>query len=137
MAKFQVRPTLGVVAETFRMGTKLAPIVDQDKGKAVKLGDVSQVVLAGTGDQIFGFVTGIEPATVDGFKLGGVDDTGYQEVDTGALTFGTLVVVDTNPASGTTGVTKVKAYVAPAEYAAATQLKYLWEVVHPGVIRRV
>lgn len=137
MAKFQVRPTLGVVTESFRMGTKAAPIVDQDKGKAVKLAAPSQVVLAEAGDQIFGFVSSIENGTQDGFKIGGVITTDYAEVDTTGLVIGDLVVVDVNPASGTRGQTKVKAYAAPATYSATAVLKYHWEVVHPGVIRRV
>lgn len=137
MAKFQVRPTVGAVAETYRMGTKEAPLVDADRGKAVKLAGESRVDLAGSGDQIFGFVSSIESGTQDGFKIGGVLTHDYAEVDTGALEVGTLVVVDSNPASGTTGKTVVKAYAAPAEYSAASVLKHMWEVVHPGVIRRV
>lgn len=137
MAKFQVRPTLGAVAETFRMGTKVAPIVDADRGKAVKLAGESRVELAGANDQIFGFVSSIESGTQDGFKIGGVMTEGYVEADTASLTVGTLVIVDTNPAAGTAGLTKVKAWTAPAEYDPDVALKYMWEVVHPGVIRRV
>jgi len=138
MAKFSVKPTVGVEAETFRMGAKDAPLVDQDKGKAVKLAADSQVSLAATsGDQIFGFMTSIESGTQDGFKIGGVQTTGYANVDTNSLAIGTLVVVDTNPSSGTAGLTKVKAYAAPADYDATAVLKYMWEVVSDGVIRRV
>lgn len=141
MAKFQVRPTVGITAETFRMGTKEAPLVDADMGKAVKLGAESQVVLAGPDDEIFGFASSLESGTQDGYKIGGVVTYSYQAADTGVVAVGTLVVVDTNPATGTAGKTKVKAGAA-ASYATGTEAvatpnKYLWEVVHPGVIRRV
>lgn len=130
MAKFQMRPTVGVEAETARVGTKLAPLVDADKGKAVTLAAASQVNLAVADGEIFGFLSSInEGAPSDGFRLGGVVTTGYQTVDTGTAAVGDLVVVDTNPASGTAGLTKVKK-------ATGTPV-YQWAVVHPGVIRRV
>lgn len=129
MAKFQVRPTLGVVTETFRMGTKAAPIVDADKGKAVNLAAESQVNLAAADEEIFGFVSSIESGTQDGFKIGGIQVDGYVEVDTGTTDVGDLVVVDTNPAAGVAGLTKVKK--------ATDTPVHKWQVVHPGVIRRV
>ena len=141
MAKFQVRPTVGVTAETFRMGAKAAPLVDADMGKAVKIGAESQVVLAGANDEIFGFASSLESGTQDGYKLGGVITYGYAYVDTGTASVGDLVVVDSNPAAGTAGKTKVKkgaaAVYTEGSEAVATPSKYLWEVVHPGVIRRV
>lgn len=141
MAKFLVGPIVGAVAETWRVGSKANPLTDADKGKAVKLAADSQVDLAATGDEIFGFLSSIEDGTQDGFKIGGVITGGYQIVDTAAVAVGKLVVVDTNPAKGTPGVTKVKAGAAAVytegSEAVATPSKYLWEVVSTGVIRRV
>lgn len=131
MAKFQVRPIVGEEAETFRMGTKEAPIVDADKGKAVKLAGESRVELAGADDEIFGFVSSIESGTQDGYKIGGVLTKNFRYADTGDLTVGTLVVVASNPASGIQGRTAVKAAGEDAD------VVHRWQVVHPGVIRRV
>lgn len=131
MAKFQVRPTVGLVTETFRMGTKAEPLTDKDKQKAVTLAGPSQVDLAGADDEIFGFMTSIESGTQDGFKIGGVQVNDYAYVDTGNLQPGTVVVVDSNPAKGTPGLTKVKAAADPAE------VVFKWVVLHSGVVKRV
>lgn len=135
MAKFQVRSTVGVVTETFRMGSKATPIVDADKGKAVTLAARSQVNLASEGDEIFGFVSSVESGTQDGFKIGGVQVNDYADVDTDSLPVGTRVVVASNPLTGTAGLTKVKAIVVdPDVYAPNT---YVWVVVEDGVVRKV
>lgn len=131
MAKFQMGPTVGTTAETARMGTKAAPLSDADVGKALKLIGPSQLDLAGADDEIFGFLSSIEPGTLDGFKIGGFVANEYVEVDTGAVTFGTTVVVASNPAKGTAGLTVVKAGASGAP------LTYKWVVVHAGVVRRV
>jgi hypothetical protein len=141
MAKFQMTPRVGVESEPARAGTKQAPLTDADVGKAVKLIGPSQIDLAEAGDEIFGFLSSIEVGTQDGFTIGGFVDKGYMEVDTGTVPVGTLVVVDTNPAKGTAGKTKVKAgadavYTQGSE-AVATPATYKWVVVHQGVIRRV
>jgi len=126
---YSVGPTVGLVTETFRVGTKAAPLVDADKGKAVTLAAESQVNLGVANGEIFGFLTSIEPGTQGGFKLGGVQTNDYALVDTGAAAIGDLVVIDSNPASGTAGKTVVKK-------AASTPI-FKWMVVHPGVIRKV
>lgn len=131
MAKLQARPTVGLVTETFRMGTKAEPLTDQDKQKAVTLAGPTQVDLAGADDEIFGFVTSIESGTQDGFKTGGVQVNDYAYVDTGNLDVGTVVVVDSNPAKGTSGQTVVKAAAEPEK------VVFKWIVIHPGVVKRV
>lgn len=131
MAKFQMGPTIGTVAETARMGTKVAPLTDADVGKALKLVGPSQLDLAAADDEIFGFLSSIEPGTLDGFTIGGFVTSDYREVDTGAVAAGTPVVVSSNPAKGSSGKTVVKAGAAGAP------LTYKWVVVHPGVVKRV
>lgn len=131
MAKFQVRPTVGLVTETFRMGTKAAPLTDKDKQKAVTLAGPSQVDLAGADDEILGFVSSIESGTQDGFKIGGVQVDDYAYVDTGSVDVGTVVVVDSNPAKGTSGQTVVKAAAEPEK------VVHKWVVYHAGVVKRV
>lgn len=160
MAKFQVGPTVGVVAETFRIGTKDDPLTDKDIGKAVKLvtgesGSApfagSRVVLAGSDDEIFGFLSSVEPFTQDGYAIGGVVTSGYANVDTFGLHIGSLVVVSSNTTLGTAGLTIVKN--APAnggeievQNAAGDGTetitlpyvgKFMWQVVENGVIRKV
>ncbi|MGK9744809.1 hypothetical protein O6251_23365, partial [Salmonella enterica subsp. enterica] len=96
---------------------------------AVKLGDANQVVLAGPDDEILGFLSSVEPGTHDGFKIGGVQEQDYQEADTGTAAVGDLVVVDSNPARGTEGLTKVKT--------AASADLFKWLVVRPGLVKRI
>lgn len=130
MAKFKVGPLVQEVAETFRVGTKAAPLVDADRRKLVSLGDEgSQVVLGAADGEIFGYLTSIEPGLADGYKIGGVITTGYAYADTGTIEVGKLVVIDSNPASGTEGLTKVKE--------ATGDVTHKWQVVDTGVIRRV
>lgn len=131
MAKFQVRPTVGAVVETFRMGSTGSPLTDKDKGKAVKLAADSQVALAGEDDEIFGFMTSIESGTQDGFKIGGVQVNDYAYVDTDTATVGQVVVVAANQTLGTAHLTKVK------KASNEEDVIHKWIVVHPGVIRKV
>lgn len=141
MAKFVMGPLVGTIAEPARAGTKLAPLTDADVGKAVKLVGDSQVDLAEADDEIFGFLTSIEPGTADGFTIGGFVETGYRNVDTGSVPVGTLVVVASNPDKGSPGKTVVKAgaeasYEAGSE-SAATPATFKWMVVSQGVVKRV
>lgn len=137
MAKFKVGPLVGTEAITMRLGTKNAPLTDADRGKAVTLIGASQVDLAGDGDEIYGFVSSVEPGTADGFVIGGVQMKDFQLVDTTGLTVGDLVVVDSNPGKGTPGLTVVKAYEAPQAYDKTTSYTFQWMVVEVGVIQRV
>lgn len=137
MAKFQLGPLVNTEAVTYRVGTKLAPLTDKDRGKAVKLIGPSQVDLAGPNDQILGFLSSVETGTTDGFAIGGVQETDFQLADTEALAMGTLVVVKSNPAKGTAGATVVEAYEAPVAYDATEMYTHKWMVVETGVLKRV
>ena len=108
MARFQLQPLVGTEAYTYRVGTKDAPLTQADRGKAVTLGGANQMVLAGEDDVIYGFLSSVEPGTRDGFAIGGVQEQDFHEVITDGLDVGDLVVVDSNPAVGTEGKTKVK-----------------------------
>lgn len=129
MARFQLQPLVGTEAYTYRVGTKVAPLTQADRGKAVTLGEANQMVLADADDVIYGFLSSVEPGTRDGFVIGGVQEQDFHEVDTAALAVGDLVVVDSNPASGTEGKTTVKK-------AADTPI-IAWVVVRPGLIKRL
>lgn len=130
MAKFKVGPLVQEVAETFRVGTKAAPLVDADRGKLVTVGtEGSQAVLGVADGEILGYLSSVEPGTHDGYKIGGVMTKGYAFADTGTAAIGDFVVIDSNLDSGTAGYTKVKT--------ATGTPKYLWQVVDVGVIRKV
>ena len=137
MAKFTVMPTVGAVLHTFRAGGTVASgnnLTEADIGKAVKIGGESAVVLATGDDEIFGFLRTIEPGLVDGYNLCGVQVDGYAKVDTDSKTIGSPVVVATNPAKGTAGLTKIK--VAPSgndDVGTASS----WVIVGAGVIMKV
>jgi hypothetical protein len=109
MAKFQLEELVRTEAVTYRGGPKATPITDNDVGKAVKLSAANEVDLAGADDEIFGFVSSVEPGTLDGFRIVGVKERDFKEVDTGSVPVGTLAVVASNPAKGTAGKTVVKA----------------------------
>ncbi len=135
MAKFLFAPLVNPTVESARVGTKADPLKDEDQGKLLTLatgtGSGSRLVLAGDGDEIFGALSSIEPGTQDGFKIGGVVTDGYLHVDTTGCDIGDVVVVSSNPASGTKGQTTVKAA------ADASAVVHKWQVVEVGVIRKV
>jgi len=85
-----------------------------DVGKAVKMGTAQNYVLAVGGNELEGFVTSVEPNTVNaGFSFGGVQRDGRVEVEVGAaqvgnVTVGNYAVGDTQAAVGTAGAAKVK-----------------------------
>lgn len=129
MARFQLQPLVGTEAYTYRVGTKVAPLTQADRGKAVTLGDANQMVLAAEDDVIYGFLSSVEPGTRDGFVVGGVQEQDFHEVVTTGLDVGDLVVVDSNPAVGTEGKTTVKKATGTPIIA--------WVVVRPGLIKRL
>ena len=135
MAKFLFAPLVNPTVESARVGTKAAPLKDEDAGKLLTLatgvGSGSRLELAGDGDEIFGALSSIESGTQDGFKIGGVVTDGYLNVDTTDCAVGDVVVVSSNPASGTKGKTIVK------KATDATLIVQKWQVVEVGVIRKV
>lgn len=127
MAKFQLEKLVRTEAFTYRGGTIQDPLTDADVGKAVKLSGDNQVDLCADGDEILGFISSVEPGTLDGYVIVGVKEQDFQEVDTGSLTFGARVVAASNPAKGTAGLTTVKS---------GTPASFNWIVVRPGLIKR-
>lgn len=78
---------------------------DTDIGKAVTMRDASLVELADSGDEIYGFVTAVEPYTDGGYKIGSVACDAGREAwatdESGGLTVGTIVKAGTATAVGT------------------------------------
>lgn len=115
MAKFKmgvdVNPTSNIiVARLTQDGTKANHLVDNDKGKLVKLAADSEYQLAAAGDQIEGCVVALEPATQDGYTIGSVKTNdrmvaicdGLQATPgTGTIALGDYVVTGTVVAAGT------------------------------------
>lgn len=100
---------------------------DEEVGKAVKMGTVSNYVLCADGDPIEGFIVSTEPNTVNqGFSFGSVqrDKRILAQVDTGAtLAVGDYVVSGGEAAVGTAS----KALVKPK--AAVDTKGFDWRVV--------
>jgi hypothetical protein len=85
-----------------------------DVGKAVKFQDDGNgtftAVLCAANDDIDGFVSSVEPFTVNsGFSFGGVQVKGRVKVEVGttAVALGDLVVLESQAALGTAGVPRV------------------------------
>jgi len=100
---------------------------DADVGKAVKMGTAQNYVAVAAGNDIEGFVTSIEPYTVNsGFSFGGVVVSGRVKAEVGAnqgatpMAVGDYVVADTPVALGTAGKAKVKT---------GTPAKYFWRCI--------
>lgn len=112
-----------------------------DVGKPVKLGTANNYVLCVDGDEIQGFVTSVEPFTVNsGFSFGGVLLNGRKEVVNGAgqaqLAVGDFVVAYTQTALGTAGTPKVKKGSAASQltsgnytYTERSPNTYMWRVI--------
>lgn len=112
---------------------------DADIGKPVKMGTANNYVLCVAGDEIEGFVTSMEPFTVNsGFSFGSVLVNGRKEVvvGTGTVAVGDLVVADTQAVLGTAGDPKVKkgtaasqSGVTPFAFTERTPNTHLWRVI--------
>ncbi len=85
-----------------------------DVGKAVTMGTANNMVPVAAGNEIMGFVSSVEPATINsGFSYGGVKRNGRMTVQVGAsqvgaIAIGDLVVADTPVALGTAGLAAVQ-----------------------------
>ena len=77
-------------------------LTDNDIGKPVKLLAAGRYGLCADGDNIDGFLVGVDPETVDGYAFGSVQTGGriYAELD-GAATFGDIVEAGTMAAART------------------------------------
>lgn len=92
-------------------------LVQADVGKAVKLqagagglAGTYEAILCGANDTIDGFVSSINPETVnDGFSFGGVQIQGQAlaEVGTTTVALGDMVEIESQAALGTAGVPEV------------------------------
>jgi len=100
MARFTCKPTVGGnVYETFKI---TGAITDADLDKPVKLTATDEVELAGAAEEIYGFISSIEPQTADGKVVVGVQVSGRKYVIlSGAAAVGTLVEAAANTAAGT------------------------------------
>lgn len=115
---------------TYALGDNTGQATDKENGKAVKMNTAdSTVVLAAAGDEIFGFVSAVEPYTDDGHSVASITcDVGqeaYAMDNAGGLSIGDLVVSDTNVAFGTALTT-----YAPVKAAAGTEAgNHKWQVI--------
>lgn len=134
MARFVAQPNVG--ENTIVTYKAAAATTDADVGKPVKLSATDTVALCADGDDIYGFITSIEPATADGKKIVGVQISGriWVELD-GAAAVGTVVEAAANAAAGTAntsgyGIVSVHTMVSDtvANLAASLQLKS-WLVI--------
>lgn len=97
-------------------------LVQADVNKAVRfkagaggLAGTFEAVLCGSGETIDGFVTSVEPNTVnDGFSFGGVQIQGQAlaEVGNSTVVIGDMVQIESQAALGTAGVPRVIKRVA-------------------------
>lgn len=90
---------------TARLGTKAAPLVKADIGKAVKLIGDSQYDLCEAGDAVQAFVTSVEvdQGKIDGYHIGGTCSVGLKNATVvgAALAVDDYVTAAAQPAKGT------------------------------------
>lgn len=126
MAKFKMTPTVPTGAvDTARMGATDAKLVDNDKGKFVKLAADSQYNLCEAGDPIQGVFIALEAATQDNFAIGSVQKDGKVDAicdgleatpGTGTIAVGDYVVCGTVVAAGTALTSTTGPKVTKATY---------------------
>lgn len=99
MARFTCGVNVGEnVYRTYKIA---ATTTDADVMKPVKISSADTVALCDDGDQIYGFIAAVEPATADGLKIVSVLVSGrcWVILD-GASAVGTIVEAAANTASG-------------------------------------
>ena len=109
MADFNFGVKTGSLPDTYvsaALGASTAAkLSDLDIGKVVKLGGDSRYIVASAGDQIEGFLKGVQPNTVnDGFSFGTVQVKEQKVVvnaGAGVIAIGAFVVAAAQPAVGT------------------------------------
>jgi hypothetical protein len=143
MAKFKFAVTVDTSTDvvTARVGSAAnlaGRLVDDDKGKFVKLAGDSQYGLCAAGDAIEGAFIALEPATQDGWAIGSVQKDGRMNAicdglqataGTGTIAIGDYVVAGTAVAAGTALTTAPKVCKATAQ----TATPMMWRVVSLGV----
>lgn len=147
--KFQIKELVDDwEVKTVRLGSDTiaagGALVDNDRSKFVKLVGESRFGLAVAGDVIEGWVTSVEVASYDGYRIGGVADADdcYKEVTfdglqatpgTGVLAINDYVVVGTPVAGGTALPSGVAAKVTKAtDQSAAKASPFASRVVSLG-----
>lgn len=125
MARFTLKPNVGEnVYKTFKAALA---ITDLDVGKPVKVAAGDEVALCADGDQIYGFIQSVEPATVDGKKLVTVQTEGRLYVIlSGASALNTIVEAAANTAAG---VAKAGAYGLVSTHTAVVGTEKRWKVI--------
>jgi hypothetical protein len=125
-------------AITVRLGAQGVNYSENDAGKFVKLAAESQYDLCAVGNEIEAVITSVEPATQNGFSIGGVICEGILDVTfdglqatpgTGTIAVGDYVVTGTPVARNTAMTVYPKVCKATA---AATGIVYKWRVVSLG-----
>lgn len=132
MAKFKMTPTAPTKdVDTARMGATSAKLVDNDKGKLVKLAADSQYSLCAAGDSIEGVFIALESGTQDNFAIGSVQKSGKVNaicdgleatVGTGTIAVGDYVLCGTVVAAGTALTSTTGPKVVKATYQPGTDL---------------
>lgn len=137
MAKFQMKELVVNDVVTARVGAGSGAanhVTDKEIGKPVKLVGDSQYNLAAAGDQIEGFLVGVETYTADDFTIGSVQVDGRRRV--------TLDGLQATPGTGTcavgdfvvagTAVAKDTALSVPPKVCKATTqtgMYFAWRIV--------
>jgi hypothetical protein len=100
MARFTAQVNVGEnVYQTWKIP---AACTDADVGKPVKLAATDRLALCVDGDQILGFISSVEGATADGYKIATILVSGRVFVKlSGASAIGTLVEAHDQQAAGT------------------------------------
>jgi len=126
------------------LGDNTGQFSSDDIGKAVKQNAGGYMEQCASGDQIYGFVTAVEPATEDGHSIGSVscdvNKQAYAVDEAGGLSLGTRVVAGTPIALGTkapdggnviaaTGATDVHTWIVVETYGGAAGDKVLLQKV--------
>jgi hypothetical protein len=137
--EFYMTPALTEAPQTAKLGAGTGAannFSDADVGKLVQLVADSRYNLCAAGAEIEGVITSVEPATQNGYSIGGVlkDDAkiwavadGLQATPgTGTIAVGDYVVAGTITAKGTALATFPKVCKATA---AGNTLNYKWRVV--------
>jgi hypothetical protein len=110
MAKFKMKELIGTEPITARLGigscmsTPANVFTDKEIGKPVKMSGDSAYIACVQGDQIEGFIVGVETYTADDFSIGSVAASGRKRVmldglqataGVGAIALGDYVVAGT------------------------------------------
>lgn len=148
MPKFSFQSTTGTTEViTARLGSNTVAnnggLTDTEKGKFVKLAGSSRYDLAAAGNEIEGWVSSVEVATLDGYTIGGVaTESEFLEVTfdgaqatpgTGTLAIGDYVVVGTVVAKGTALAADYSRRVCKAtDQTAAKNSPFAWRVADLG-----